>query len=128
MKVGGHIVLAAAARFYTPLIVLFSALVLFGAAPGSGVGFVAGLAFGLALVLHALVFGAPAARAALPAPVARLMLALGVATAIAVAGLQGFAYAPQFGEAGLFVATAAASAIVVQVVFGRAPTLRDEDL
>ncbi len=128
MKPGGHIVVAAAARFYTPLIVLFAALVMFGSAPGGGVGFVAGLAFGLALVLHALVFGAPAARAALPAPVARFLLAMGVATAIAAAGLHGFAYAAQFGEAGLFVATAAASAILVQVVFGRAPTLRDEDL
>jgi multicomponent Na+:H+ antiporter subunit B len=128
MRPGGHIVVAAATRFYTPLIVLFGALILFGAAPGSGVGFVAGLAFGLALVLHALVFGAPAARAALPAPFARLMLTLGVTTAIASAGLHGLAYASQFGEAGLFVATVAAAATVVQVVFGRAPTLRDEDL
>jgi multicomponent Na+:H+ antiporter subunit B len=128
MKPGGHIVVAAAARFYTPLIVLFAALVLFGSAPGAGVGFVAGLAFGLALVLHALVFGAPAARAALPARVARLMLGIGAGTAIVGAGLHGFVYAAQLGEVALFVATVAASAIVVQVVFGRAPTLRDEDL
>lgn len=128
MKPGGHIVVAAAARFYTPVIVLFAALVLFGAAPGAGVGFVAGLVFGLALILHALVFGASAARAALPAAAARFMLALGAVTAISSAGLPGFVYAQSFGEAGLFVATVAASAMVTQVVFGRAPTLRDEDL
>ncbi|MGQ0533148.1 MAG: MnhB domain-containing protein [Caulobacteraceae bacterium] len=127
MKPGAHIVVAAAARFYTPLIALFACTVLVGAAPGGGVGFVAGLAFGLALLLHALVFGAVAARAAFPPALARALLALGVAAAVASAGLHGLRYAPQIVEAGLFVATVAGAAIVIHVVFGRASALLDQD-
>lgn len=128
MRTGAPVVAAAAARFYAPLILLFAALVLIGATPGGGVGFVAGLAFGLALMLHALMFGVAAARTAFPTMLARLMLALGTATVLASAGLPGLASAPQAIEAGLFAATVGATAVVIQVVFGRAPTLRDEDI
>lgn len=127
MKAGAHIVVAAASRFYAPLIVLFACAVLAGGMPGGGVGFAAGLAFGLALLLHALVFGADAARAAFPTALARILLALGVAAAAASAGLHAFALAPQIIEAGVFAATVATAAIVVQVVFGRASALRDQD-
>ena len=58
MKAGAHVVLGAAARFYVPLIALFALALLADRAPGGGIGFVAGLAFGLVPVLHALVFGA----------------------------------------------------------------------
>ncbi|MGE0663365.1 MAG: hypothetical protein AB7H66_15210 [Hyphomonadaceae bacterium] len=128
MKPGAHIVVAAASGFYTPLILLFALFTLLGAAPGAGVGVAAGLAFGLALMLHALVFGAAAARAAMPATMMRVLLAAGAALALAGAGLPGLAYAPQLIEAGVFAATVAGAAIVLQVVFGRAPTLRDENL
>lgn len=128
MKTGANIVIGAAVRLYAPLIALFALLLLLGRAPGGGVGFVAGLAFGLVLVLHALVFGAAAARAALAPAVARLLLALGVVGAVAGAGLPGVAYAPQLIEAGVFTATIAAAALVIQVTFGRAPTLRDAEL
>ncbi|MGD9967004.1 MAG: MnhB domain-containing protein [Hyphomonadaceae bacterium] len=126
MKPGAHVVAAAATRLYTPLITLFALFLLIAAAPGSGAGFVAGLAFGLALLLHALVFGAAEARAAIPAPLPRLLLAGGAILALVSAGLNGFVYATQLIEAGIFAATIGAGAIVIQVVFGRAPTLRDE--
>lgn len=119
--------IAAAARFFTPLMALFALALLATRAPGNGVGFVAGLAFGMVLILHALTFGADAARTAFPTPVARLVLPLGVIAICAGAGLPGFAYAGQVIEAGGFAATAAAGAIVVQTLFGRATTLRDAE-
>lgn len=126
MRPGAHIVVAAAARFYAPLLVLFAALILSRGVAGAGVGFTAGLAFGLLLMMHALVFGVDAARAALAPWLARLLLALGATAAAITGGLHGLVYAAQILETGLFVATAAASAIVIQVLFGRAPTLRDD--
>jgi multisubunit Na+/H+ antiporter MnhB subunit len=128
MKAGAHIVLGAAARFYAPLIALFALVLLADRPPGGGIGFVAGLAFGLVPVLHALVFGAAAARQALPPVLARSLLALGVIAAVAGAGLPQLGYAPQLIEGGAFCATIAASALLVQVTFGRAPTLRDAEL
>jgi multisubunit Na+/H+ antiporter MnhB subunit len=128
MKAGAHVVLGAAARFYVPLIALF-ALALFADRPaGGGIGFVAGLAFGLVPLLHALVFGAAAARQAQPPLLARSLLAFGVIAAVAGAGLPGLDYASQLIEGGAFFSTIAASALLVQVTFGRAPTLRDAEL
>jgi multisubunit Na+/H+ antiporter MnhB subunit len=128
MKPGAHAVVASAARLFTPLIVLFAGALLAGGAAGGGLGFAAGLAFALALMLHALAFGAAASRAALPPALARALLAIGVATTLTCAGLRGLSQAPHLIEAGVFVATAASAAIAIQVLFARAPTLRDEDL
>lgn len=122
-----NVIVAAAARLFTPLMALFAAALLVGGAPGDGVGFVAGLAFGLALMLHALTFGVAAARVALPTPLARLLLALGVVLACVGAGTPGFVFSPQFVEAGAFAATTAGAALSIQVLFGRAPTLRDAE-
>lgn len=122
-----QIVIAAAARFFTPLMALFALALLATRAPGNGVGFVAGLAFGLVLILHALTFGADAARTAFPTPVARATLAFGLIAICVGAGLPGFAYAGQVIEAGGFTATVAGGAIVVQTLFGRATTLRDAE-
>jgi multisubunit Na+/H+ antiporter MnhB subunit len=119
-----NVIVAAAARFFTPLTALFAAALLVGGAPGDGVGFVAGLAFALLLMLHALTFGVAAARTAFPTPLARLMLALGVVAACVGAGLPGFVFAPQLIEAGGFAATVAGAALVIHVLFGRAPTLQ----
>lgn len=127
MKRSTHVVLAAAARLYAPLIVLFAFAVMAMRAPGAGVGFLGGLAFGLALVLHALVFGAGAARAAFPPAAARLVLAGGAVAATLGAGAPGLAYAPQLIEGGLFAATASAAALIISVLFGRLPTLRDAE-
>lgn len=127
MKPGAHVVLRGAARFYTPLVLLLALSFLATRPPGGGVGLIAGLCLALALALHVLVFGAAAARAAWPAPLARALLALGLIAAVAGTGLRGFAYALQLGEVGLFVVTAAGAALALKVLVGRAPTLRDED-
>lgn len=124
MKSGANVIVAAAARLYVPLIALFALSILHDRAPGGGAGFVAGAVFGLALILHALVFGAQSARQAFPPAFARLALALGVIAWAAGAGLPRLAYAALLIEGGLFVVTCAAAALCVQTVFGRAVTLR----
>jgi len=127
MMRSAQIVLLSAARFYTPLIALFAFALLALYAPGAGVGFAAGLAFALALALHLIAFGAQAARAAAPPGVARLLLSLGLAASFGAAAAPGWAYAAQAMEAGLFCATAGAGALMLAVLSGRAPSLRDED-
>lgn len=127
MKPGAHISLGAAARFYTPLIALFAFSLLATRAPGAGVGFVAGLTAALALVVHVLVFGAGAARQAFPPTLARVVLVLGLVAAAVGAGLPGLRFAPQALEAGLFATTIAAAALVLAVLVGRVPALRDEE-
>ncbi|MEZ5957894.1 MAG: MnhB domain-containing protein [Hyphomonadaceae bacterium] len=124
---GAQVVIAAAARLFTPLVTLFAFALLATRAPGNGAGFVAGLAFGLVLMLHALTFGAEAARVAFPMASVRLVLALGLVALCAGAGLPGFAYAGQIIEAGVFAVVVAGGAIIVQTLFGRAPTLRDAE-
>ncbi|MGE0741095.1 MAG: MnhB domain-containing protein [Hyphomonadaceae bacterium] len=125
MKPGGHIVVADAARTYAPLIMLFGLSLFVARAPGAGVGVLAGLAFALAFVLYALVFGAHAARAALPAPLARMLLALGLSAALLGAGAPGLPYAARVMEGGAFAAVVAGASLIVVALFGRAPTLRD---
>lgn len=125
MKAGSDAIVVAAARFFAPLMALFALSLLTGRVAGGGVGFVAGTGFGLLLMLHALTFGAVASRAAFPTILARLALALGIGGICAGAGLPGWAYAAQLIEASAFLCTVAAAALVLQVVFGRAPTLRD---
>jgi hypothetical protein len=127
MKPGAQTIVSSGARFFTPLAVLFACVLLAISPAGHGIGFAAGLAFALALLLHALVFGAAGSLAALPPALARVLLALGSALAMACAGLPGLAYAPQLIEAGAFAATAASAAIAIQMLFGRASALRDED-
>lgn len=124
---GAQVVIAAAARFFTPLMALFAFILLLTRAPGSGIGFVAGLAFGLLQMLHALTFGVDAARAAFPIFIARFALALGLIAVCVGAGVPGFGYAGQVIEAGVFAITIAGAAFVVQTLFGRAPTLRDAE-
>jgi len=125
MKPGAHAVLAAAARAYAPLIALFAFALLATRPAGTGIGFLAGLAFALVIVLHALVFGAGAARRAFPPWACRLALASGLGLALLGAGAARLAFAPQLIEAGAFAATAAAAALITAALFRRAPTLRD---
>jgi hypothetical protein len=127
VKPGAHIVLISAARLYAPLLLLFALTLLSARAPGVGVGALAGLVFALALVLHALVFGAWALRAAFPPLVMRAVLAAGVIAALAGAGAPGWRFAPQMVEAGLALSACTAAGLIVLVLFGRAPTLRDAD-
>jgi multisubunit Na+/H+ antiporter MnhB subunit len=127
MKLGDQIIMAAAARLHAPLILMFALSLFVTRAPGGGVGLLAGLAFALAFVLHALVFGAAASRGAFPPTLARLILAAGVGAALAGAGAPGLDYAPRLVEGGLFAATASGAALIVSVLFGRIPTLRDAE-
>lgn len=127
MKGGTQVIVAAAARFFTPLMALFAFALLIVRAPVDGLGFVAGLAFGLLQLLHALALGADAVKAAFPSLLARPVLALGAVAVCAGAGLPGFVFAAQLIEAGAFALTVAGAALIVQTLFGRAPTLRDAE-
>ncbi len=126
MRTTGHIVALAAARFYAPLIVFVALAALVLRTPGAGVGLLAGLVFAAALAVHLLVFGAGAARRALPAFAARALLCLGVGAALLGAGAPRLPGAVMLLEAGSFAATAAGAALVLAALAGRAPTLRDE--
>lgn len=118
-------IIAASARFAIPLIALFALSLLAREAPGDGVGFRAGLVLALIIAIHSLVFGAQAARRAFPLPLARLLLGLGVSAALLGAGAPGLPMSAQLMEGGLCAATASGAAIVLSVLVGRAPTLRD---
>jgi len=126
MKPGAAVQIRAAGQLYAPLIALFALSLLATRAPGAGAGFIAGLAFALVLVLHALVFGAAAAKRAWPPLAAQALVAFGVCAALAGAGAQ-WRFAPVLAEAGVFAATAGAASLIIVVSFGRAPTLRDAD-
>lgn len=126
MKLGAHTVLAAAARFYTPLIVLFALTLLAGRPAGGGIGFIAALAFLLAFLVHALVFGAAAARRAAPPLAMRTLAAFGLLACATGAAVRGAPFARELLEAGVFVLTAGGGALAVVVLFGRAPTLRED--
>ena len=123
---GRSIVIAAATQLYAPLLIFFGFLVLADHAPG-GIGFAAGLIFGLALALVALTFGASVARQVLPPIVARATLCLGGLAVIGAAGLPGLAFAPQLAEAGLCATTAAMVSLFLFCAFERAPTLSDAE-
>ena len=127
MRAAAHLVLSSALRFYAPLLVLFAFSLLASWPVNSGVGFVAGAAIGMLLVLHMLVFGADAFRAAFPPAIARLFAALGAVVAFVAAALPGGTGAAQAMEGALCVTTIGALALALTVLAGRAPTLRDED-
>lgn len=122
-----HAVLGASARWFIPLGTLVALVLLAGGAPGDGVGVRAGLTFALVMAAHALVFGVAAAKSALPAWAARTALALGVTAVSFAAANPDYAYSGQIMEAGLFAAVAAAAALVLTILIGRAPTLRDTE-
>jgi multisubunit Na+/H+ antiporter MnhB subunit len=126
MRAPSHIVLRAAARFYTPLMALFASMLLLTRAPGTGVGFAAGLAFALVLMTHVLVYGAAAARQASPPLTARIFLALGLVVSFVGVGAPRFPLAQQLTEAGVFVTTTAGVALVLSVLVARAPAMHDE--
>ena len=126
MRQAPHVTLSAAARFYTPLIVLFASTLLVVNTPGAGIGVVAGFAFALALVLHVLVFGSDAARIAAPPGAMRVLAALGLVVAFIGAAAPGLPLASQLSDAGSFLVTTTASALILTVIVGRAPTMRDE--
>jgi hypothetical protein len=127
MKLAVNFVLRSAARTYTPLIAMFALALTAMYPPGGGIGLLAGLAISLLLALHMLVYGAAAARAALPPALARGGLALGLTLALAGTSAPRLLFAQQIAEAGLFLTLVGGTALVLAVLVGRAPTLRDED-
>lgn len=128
MKRAEPVTLLVASRLVTPLALLFGAAMLAARPPGDGVGLLAGLVVALVIVLHALVFGAGAARAAVSPLFARLMLAVGLGGTLIQAGVPGWSFSAQVGEAGAFIATVGVSSLITVALFGRAPGMRDEDL
>ena len=125
MKRDDHGVLVLASRWVTPFAALFSGALLANWPAGGGIGFVAGLAFALPVSLNALIFGVPAARAAAPPIVLRLLLAAGVAAAFVSVGLPGMRASAQVSEAGAFLVTGAGLSLALLAVMGRAASLRD---
>ncbi len=122
MKGGVDAIVLASARFMIPAIALFALALLVRGAAGGGVGALAGLAFALLIAVHALVYGARAARTALPPAAARLLFAAGI-VCVFTADLT--ARSAQVAEAGLFLICATGAALVLSVLIARAPTLRD---
>lgn len=126
MKPSPHLIVASSARLFLPIMVLLALSLLATRAP-EGIGFAAGLAFAAALVVHALAFGAHASRAAFPPVLLRLALAIGLVLAVIGGGAPRLAAAAQIVEAGLFLVTSASAALIVAVLFARAPTLSDAE-
>lgn len=121
MKPTPHIAAAAAARFYTPLMLLFAAT-LYTASPGAG--WSAGLAASMAILLHALVFGGRAASVAFPPWAARLTIVAGAAAAFVGDVGRSAAWGRTLAEAGLFCVVAAGASLITLALFGRAQMLR----
>lgn len=123
------VILQTAARGLQPLLLLFSLFLLFRGHHEPGGGFSGGLVAGSAVTLHAIAFGAKAARRALPVEPrtlvgAGLVLALGTAVAPLLAGLPLLTGAwttlagielgtPLLFDAGVYVVVLGASLTVV---------------
>jgi len=127
MRQGGHVITLAAARFYAPLLVLTALVILATRDAGAGVGLISGFVLATAFAAYLLVFGASAARRALPPAAARLLCGVGVLACAAAAGAPRLPGAAQWLEAGLFLTTAAGVSLVLLLLAGRAPTLREDD-
>lgn len=121
MKSGLQALATISARFMIPVTALFAFMLLARGVSGGGVGALAGLSFALLIAVHALIFGARASQAALPPAAAKLLLALGV---VGVFASDWAPHAAQVAEAGLFLICANGAALVLNVLIGRAPTLR----
>jgi multicomponent Na+:H+ antiporter subunit B len=84
-----HLVLRVVTKFLMPFILLFALYVQFHGDYGPGGGFQAGVIFGSAFILYALIFGVPALQRILPRGILRLGIAGGVLiyACVGVAGL-----------------------------------------
>lgn len=126
MKPGGFSFLAAATRFYAPLIVLFGLALLAVRTPG-GVGVAAGLSVGAAFALQAAVFGVRAPMRMLSPALSRGLIAVGLMLAAGGAAFPRLTLAPQVIEAGTFLLSVGASVLIATVFFSRAPTLPEAE-
>ena len=73
-----HVILRALSKLLIPLIMLFALYVQFHGDYGPGGGFQAGVIFGAAIILYALIFGLNEARRAFPPRVLETLVAVGV--------------------------------------------------
>ena len=125
MKRGDPVALRGAARGLPPLLAVVALSFVRADAPGSGLA--CGALIGVSFFIYALVFGAGAARRAMPDGVWRLFAsAAAVAAAVAVCAPD-WAYAALLGEAAAACASAAACGLSFLALAARAPTLRDAD-
>jgi len=73
-----HVILRALSKLLIPLIMLFALYVQFHGDYGPGGGFQAGVIFGAAIILYALVFGLDEARRVFPPRVLEILVASGL--------------------------------------------------
>ena len=73
-----HVILRVLAKMLIPLIMLFALYVQFHGDYGPGGGFQAGVIFGAAIILYALLFGLETAKVAFPPRVLELLVAFGL--------------------------------------------------
>jgi multicomponent Na+:H+ antiporter subunit B len=73
-----HVILRVLSKMLIPLIMLFALYVQFHGDYGPGGGFQAGVIFGAAIILYALMFGLETAKAAFPPRVLEILVAAGV--------------------------------------------------
>ncbi len=125
MRQGDPIALRGASKALAPILALLAFGVAASGAPGAGVAGGAMLSLGLAL--HALIFGADAARRAVPPFAWRLIVLFAALAAALAVCAPGWRYAPNLLEAAACAAIAAGVALALMALAARAPTLRDED-
>jgi multicomponent Na+:H+ antiporter subunit B len=73
-----HVILRVLSKLLIPLIMLFALYVQFHGDYGPGGGFQAGVIFGAAIILYALMFGLEAARRVFPPRVLEFLVAFGI--------------------------------------------------
>lgn len=73
-----HFILRVVAKLLVPFILLFALYVQFHGDFGPGGGFQAGVIFGSAFILYAMIYGVEAARKVAPPAAIRIMIALGL--------------------------------------------------
>ncbi len=73
-----HVILRVLSKLLIPLIMLFALYVQFHGDYGPGGGFQAGVIFGAAIILYALMFGLEAAKRAFPPRVLEFLMAFGI--------------------------------------------------
>lgn len=122
-----HVVLGASARWLIPIGAVFALVLLANGSPGDGAGMRAGLAFSMAIAVHALVFGVEAAKSVLPLWAARGTLGIGVAVVSFAAASPQHGVKSQVMEVGLFAVVVASTALVIAILIGRAPMLRENE-
>lgn len=120
-----NVILVVALRWMTPLAALFAFMQFASWPAGAGVGFVAGLAMVIPIALNALLFGVQSIVAAMPAPIMRAALALGLIAVFVGVGLPGASWSAQLVEAGAFAATASGLTLIMLALMGRAGALRE---